>query len=351
MANTTILQQYTNHVCFVIDKSGSMRPIKAKVIEVFNRLIKSLRAESEKQNQETRLTVYLFNEAIEVACFDMDVMRDVDLGKIYKDDGGTALLDATGFAIEDLKKIHQDHGDHAFLCYVITDGEENKSRKWMGTFQNPGLKLSPVMKQLPDNWTMACLVPNREGQNAAVSFGFDIENTKIWNTSAAGVEALGRELDKANAGFMKLRSSGIRKSDNLFALDLKGKTKKIGTLSIPELAPRHYRLLKYHGPDEKIWISKLMEDATGEYRQGYGFYELWKPEVIQPIKKLAIRNQVTGKVYFGDKIREILGLPSHEIKVSPGDHAGYDIFVQSTAANRGIFKDKCALVFDATVAI
>lgn len=41
-----------------------------------------------------------------------------------------------------------------------------------------------------------------------------------------------------------------------------------------------------------------------------------------------------GSVYGGEDARRLLDLPDHVTKVRPGNHANFDIFIQSTSINR-----------------
>jgi len=51
-----------------------------------------------------------------------------------------------------------------------------------------------------------------------------------------------------------------------------------------------------------------------------------------------------GDVYMGDAARQMLGLPSMHVKVGPGDHPDYTIFVQSTSMNRKLIQGTSLLV-------
>ena len=52
-------------------------------------------------------------------------------------------------------------------------------------------------------------------------------------------------------------------------------------------------------------------------------------------KSILIHNKNTGAVYFGNEARNVLGLPhDREIRIVPGNHGDYEIFIQSTSVNR-----------------
>lgn len=80
-------------------------------------------------DQETRVTVFQFDDVVECLVYDKDVLRLPSLRNIYGPArANTALIDATIKAVNELKETPERYGDHAFLCYVLTDGQENASR-------------------------------------------------------------------------------------------------------------------------------------------------------------------------------------------------------------------------------
>ena len=174
------IQNYINHIVFVVDSSGSMSGLSNDVVKVFDAQIKHLAIRSKELDQETRVTVYLFNNSVRCLIYDKDVLRLPSLQDYYRADGGTALIDGTVTALEDLALTPQKYGDHAFLAYVMTDGEENASRH---TSQD----LVTKIKNLADNWTVAVLVPDQTGVHESKKFGFPANNIQVWNTTAGGI--------------------------------------------------------------------------------------------------------------------------------------------------------------------
>jgi hypothetical protein len=86
-------------------------------------------------------------------------------------------------------------------------------------------------------------------------------------------------------------------------------------------------------------IRTFVENQSGQvYVKGSAYYKLEKPETVQGYKEIAVRNRKTGKVYSGPNARQVLGLPSHDIRIAPGDHGDWDIFVQSTSVNRKLLQ-------------
>jgi len=73
-----------------------------------------------------------------------------------------------------------------------------------------------------------------------------------------------------------------------------------------------------------------------KFLKGSAFYQLIKTEArVQPNKLILIRDRTTGKVFAGDNARDMLGLSKiQNVRLHPGDHGNYDIFIQSMSHNR-----------------
>src|SRR5688572_10516672 len=104
MNKSTTIKNYINHIVFVLDESSSMGHLTQKVIEVFDGQIKHLATRSQEMDQETRVSVYNFNDNTRNIVYDKDVLRLPSLKGHYSPSGCTALLGATLKALEDLKE-------------------------------------------------------------------------------------------------------------------------------------------------------------------------------------------------------------------------------------------------------
>jgi len=320
---------YINHVAFVIDRSGSMAGHAASVVKVFDAQIEHLARRSRELDQETRASVYLFDDVIDCLFYDKDVLRMPSLRGLYAARNQTAMVRGTLQAIGDLKKTPELYGDHAFLVYVLTDGQENCGGN--------AAELRSVIGSLPNHWTVAALVPNQTGAHEAKSFGFPAGNVQVWSADMAEV---GEIVRKSVDSYMQSRAVGVRGSKGLFTVDAGAvtgsvvkaaglKSVSVVTLAVSETQP----------------IREFVESRGYAYVIGQAFYQLTKPEVIQPGKLIAVRHRLSGKVFTGPDARSVLGLPGHEVKVAPSvagtgvsgspyGHVEYDIFVQSTSVNR-----------------
>lgn len=319
------ISNYINHITFVIDKSGSMRQLRDKTIQVFDNQIKNLASRSKELNQETRVSVFLFNEKVECVIYDKDVLRLPSLSEFYYAKGQTALIDATVRAIEDLFETPQRYGDHSFLTFVLTDGYENASK-----FE--AFRLSNIIKDLPENWTLACLVPDQQGVFWAKKFGFPQDNISIWSTTQNGLDDVSNLITETTNNYFISRAKGIRGTKNLFKLNTSNLNKANVNTYLEELKWNEYYITEVlHDQD----IKNFVENYTGKpYKIGSTYYQLIKKEIIQSYKQICIQDKRSSKVYSGMSARSLLGLPNNDAKVSPENYSDYDIFIQSTSVNR-----------------
>lgn len=317
-------ENYINHIALVLDASGSMASNASELIKVADNQIEYLARRSKELDQETRITVYSFSDSHNINCliYDKDVLRMPSIAGLYRVDGMTALIDATMLAIRDLRLTPEKYGEHAFLIYVLTDGEENNSME-------RATRLQAEIEHLPDHWTIAAFVPNQQGVFEAKKFGFPKENIAVWDaTSVKGVFEAGEKIRQTTETFMQNRRLGIRGSKSLFTLKTPS-VKKVAQ-ALDSLHAGQYRLLDV---EETGRIDEFVEfNLRRPYRLGEAYYQLMKTEEIQPQKQIAIL--ANHKVYIGDEARQLLGLPDYHIKVTPTAYPGYEIYVQSTSVNR-----------------
>jgi hypothetical protein len=330
------IQNYINHVVLVLDGSSSMQPHKQSLIAVADGQVKYLARRSQELDQETRVSVYMFANTVECLIYDKDVLRLPSIAEFYKPHGMTALLDATARSLTDLDKTATLYGDHAFLVWILTDGQENASK------YTPATQLSTKLRNLPENWTVGVLVPDQRGVFEAKGFGFPADNIAVWDaTSAAGIVEAGETIRTATDNFMVARSQGIRGSRSIFSTGLDAVNSSTVHSTLTPLTPRQYHLVP-------VSVESQIRDAVHweglPYVLGKGFYQLTKTETIQPTKKVAVLEKSTGKVYTGPEARKLIGLPDREVRVKPQDNPQYDVFVQSTSVNRKVLPNTKVLV-------
>lgn len=327
-------QNYINHVVFVTDASWSMTQHARDLIKVADDEIAHLAHRSQDLDQETRVSIYDFADDVRCLIYDKDVLRLPSIEKLYEPRGNTALIDATIKSLDDLAQTAQLYGDHAFLVYVLTDGEENASR---GRAAEKRERLQRKLAGLPAHWTVACLVPNQRGKFEAQSFGFAPENIAIWNADTrTGMEDAGQVIRQATETFMVNRARGVRGTTALFSTGADAVNAATVQAALAPLDSSTYEIIPV-GTDAYI---ELFVRSTGRpYVKGNAFYQLTKRELIQANKRIAIREKNGKKrVFTGPQARDLLGLRAADERVKPDYNPEYDVFVQSTSVNRKLIK-------------
>jgi hypothetical protein len=329
---TVIKQGLTNHVTLVLDRSGSMQAHKNSVIRAVDAQIASLAEMSTKMDQETRVTVVIFDDVVDVLVYDKDVLRLPSIKEYYQPRNMTALVDATLRSIDDLEKIPELYSDHAYLLFVLTDGVENASKNTPST-------LAARVRTLGDNWTVAALVPDMRGEDYAKRCGFPPGNILQWDvTSEAGFQHAADTISRATETFMANRAAGVRGSRAVFSTGAEAVNKStIKAAGLRPVSASSFQIVHatndgvMRNPTIREWV---INEAGHTYRTGMAYYELTKTEKIQPQKSVMVMDKKTKKVYGGQAARNLLGLPDMEVRVKPDFNQDYKIFVQSTSTNR-----------------
>lgn len=324
-----IQQNYINHVALVLDASSSMAHRAQAVIKVADAQVKHLAQRSQELDQETRISVYVFADDVRCLTFDKDVLRLPSIAGSYRAHGNTALIDAAIQAQQDLDKTPELYGDHAFLTYILTDGQENRSR-------NRVEKLQQMMDALGENRTVAVFVPDQSGKFEAKKFGFPADNIAIWDTAdVRGVESVGERIRKTTDDFMVARSTGLRGTRSVFSIGLDALNKNTVRTALKALDGGNFHVVGVKNRKD-MDIRTFVEDVVGiNYVVGQSFYQLMKTESIQPQKRILVREKSTGKIFGGPEARDLIGLPRNvEVRVKPDWNPDYDVFVQSTSVNR-----------------
>ncbi|MFE1458915.1 vWA domain-containing protein [Streptomyces sp. NPDC058735] len=329
-------QNYINHVALVLDASSSMAHLSRKVVEVADQQIAYLARRSRELDQETRVTVYVFADAVECVIYDKDVLRMPSLKELYRAGGMTALLAAALKSQRELAQTAQLYGDHSFLTFVLTDGQENASHRCEDAPSRDARELvtavADMMETQQDNWTLAVLVPDQMGKREAMQCGFPRDNIAVWDaTSTRGLEEAGQVIRQATENFMVGRTQGIRGSRAVFSTGADAVNKDtIKAAGLTPVDPSAYQLIPV---SRDAAIRDWVVECGHTYRTG-AFYQLSKSERIQARKRIAVLEKKTDRVYSGPEARALLGLPDTEVRVRPDHNDHFTIFVQSTSVNR-----------------
>lgn len=297
----------------VVDKSGSMA-------SYWHEAIKQMQIQLQALGPGTKL--FAFSSHVEQA----------STLAYLTPDGQTALFDGVGAAIEGLDY----HVQEPVLIVTITDGYENASHNYTAT------RLMDRIRQLQstDWWTFVFQVPASSVEQMA-RLGVPAGNIRAWDQTVGGLRETSLATQTGYAHYFDQIARGAKSIQNFYhTTDLSHLTvREVGKL---EDVTQKFTRLPVIREEE---IRDLVEHHLGRYVLGSAYYQLTKREKIQQHKAIILGAKNSRTLWGGHEVRATLGLPTYgDGKVTPGNHANYDIFVQSTSTNRKLVRGTTLLV-------
>lgn len=159
----------------IVDQSGSMSGLESQVIEGFNGQLKSIQTiQKEFPDQELIMGLRFFNSKVERNTVPFNNVNTIAplTREVYRPDGSTALLDAIGKSIYDIKTQfgHEIEENLAsVVLIIITDGYENASR-----FYNYG-DIQRMVKELEatEKWNFTFMGADLDALEVSQNIGFN----------------------------------------------------------------------------------------------------------------------------------------------------------------------------------
>jgi len=329
---SSIVKKKVTRVGFVLDRSGSMQAILPAAIRSLNENVDVIKKSATETGQSATISLMVFDSETEVKFLNRSTDNYVNVAEnSIRSQGMTALLDATGEMINLLRaEPVSDDEDVAYLLFVITDGQENQSRKYTAT------SLKTLMKEVQgtDRWTLTFLVPVGDAKALINNFGIPEGNVAEWETSRHGVETYTAQNNAGLRNYMSSRAVGTN-SVKTFYTDLS----KVTLKDVSQLKDVSNLTTLLTVPQDAN-IREFIESQGKTFIKGAAFYQLVpgkrEADKVQNYKEVLIFDKRSNKVFGGDDARQVLGLPLNEMKIRPGNHGNFDIFVQSTSVNRKV---------------
>lgn len=326
-----------NYIGISRDHSASMTPLRVPAAKDYNNLIADIKGAALNHSIDTIVSVIKCGVGHTAAN-----IRDVINSSVaaikplpetvhgYEASGsGTPLFDSVLMLIEDLEKVPDaSNPDVSFLVMAITDGEDNRSYYKSKLIQ----KIRTL--QATDRWTFVFRVPKGYKYNL-ISLGIPEGNILEWDQTAKGVETATKVTTQAIEAYYTGVKSGVKSTDRFFTnIDKKAAREAIKT-SMTDITDE-VTIWNVKPSENDMQIRAFIESKGVTFQKGKAFYQLTKPEkAVQDYKVIVIKDKKAGKTYAGAVARDLLGLPHvGTAKVAPGDHAGFDVYIQSTSVNR-----------------
>ena len=168
---------------FIVDRSGSMAGLEKDTIGGFNAMLK----EQAELEGEARVTTVLFDNQYRLLHDRIDIRAVAPLTeKDYRVGGGTALLDAIGRTIKKIRAVQkqtaEEYRAEKVLFVIITDGEENSSRKYSAE----QIKEHIEHQKEKYGWEFVFFGANMDAILEASKLGIAAEFARGWLANAAG---------------------------------------------------------------------------------------------------------------------------------------------------------------------
>lgn len=172
----TQVANHTEIVC-VIDESGSMASLTQQTIDGFNKFVEEQRQAPGTAN----LTLITFNNGWKTPIKRQSITTVPKLDRnLYSPNGGTALLDALGHAIDNVGRVLMQQGTDVVFV-VITDGYENSS-----TDYRPAQVKEMIEGREKDGWKFIYLGANQDAFTTAASMGMSAATAMNYAANAVG---------------------------------------------------------------------------------------------------------------------------------------------------------------------
>lgn len=311
------------------DHSGSMSSYSTAAMKDYNTLLADLRA-GDKISKTTVSVVrcgHSYNENVVKEFGNIDIRNIADLTTYPTPGPNTALWDSVKMIIDILISCPTTPAD-AFLVMIITDGLDNSSKVW----SRDSIMSEMKRLQATDRWTFVFRVPPNTRQQF-VRMGIPNDNIQEWELTSAGMEHATTLNTVATASYYNARSAGVTFT-NKFYTDVSAVNTKVLQRTLVDIS-KEVKAYVVGTHDTQAVRDFIESKINAEFTKGSAFYQLTKTELVQAYKEILIRDKKTGAVYYGAAARDLIGLPtSTEIKVAPGNHGNYDIYIQSTSVNR-----------------
>ena len=182
----------------IIDKSGSMSSMLESAINGFNEFI----IDQKNQEGNALVSTYMFDSKYEKLYENVDVRFCLQMDKTNFIPGGmTALYDAIGYTIDNeidtLGNLKKEDRPIKTLCVILTDGEENSSKKYSST------KIKEMISEMKKDfdWEFIFLAANEEAAFTAETIGISKSNSYSWTNSAEGVKDAYRGISYATSSY------------------------------------------------------------------------------------------------------------------------------------------------------
>ncbi len=209
---------------FVLDKSGSMGNCRETTVNGFNsqlETIKELQREFSEQEFEVSLTI--FDEYIDHVHSHQSVVNFQYLSlSRYLPRGGTALLDAIGSSISQIRAANEtkiSNNEMSIVMVILTDGMENASREF--TYHQIARSIKDLEET--EKWTFSFLGADIDAIHTSKMLNIRTENVVSFNKR--DMDTMMSDISEGMRHYSYCKSEGKTKKDFLDFIEKKDRRK------------------------------------------------------------------------------------------------------------------------------
>lgn len=229
----------------LLDRSGSMAKVQNDTIGGFNSFVD----EQRKVPGEATLTLVQFSTECETTFADVPLAHVAPLTtETYKPSGWTALNDALAKTINEvgnkLAAKPEAERPSKVIVLIMTDGEENKSKEFIG---RPGLtKLSEMVNHQKEkySWEFVFIGANINAFSAANNYGIDRGHAINYSQHGFGQANAFKSLSRGMAASRLCANVGAAPLNNFFENEKNQELinfDKLDTLDISETIKKYQK--------------------------------------------------------------------------------------------------------------
>jgi uncharacterized protein YegL len=185
------MKQNFTAIAVIIDASSSMSPLTGDTIGSFNTFL----SEQKANPSEAAFSLCTFNDDYRLVHDFISLHSVSELNRqIYNCSGCTALLDAMGTTIDSLgaklAAMPEEERPSKVIVLVITDGEENRSRRY--TLDQ--IKSKVEHQRNVYSWEFVFIGANVDAISTGTSMGFAAHNSVAYAADSRGTQQLYRSV-------------------------------------------------------------------------------------------------------------------------------------------------------------
>ena len=196
-------EEINTYIHFILDRSGSMYEIIQDTIGGFNSFLKQQKnninkdyeiidnnGNSIKQKTNIKFSLYQFDHEYIISYENKNITEVEELNyDTFIPRGQTALLDAIGITINKIKKINENDN---IIVVILTDGEENCSKKYTKRKIN-----NLITKKRNENIEFVFLGANQDAIKSAQNIGISSNSAMTYSANTKNVKACFNGLSAA----------------------------------------------------------------------------------------------------------------------------------------------------------